>query len=472
MSLEQKFDVVIVGAGPAGIFTALTIVREQKNSSPFRIAIFDTGKKLENRRCYIHEGRCRRCRPCSMLCGWGGSGAYSDGKLTLSTVVGGWLGDILSVKELETLLEEVKKIFLEFGASAERLFNPEGQKIDRLRRRAFLSGMELNPFSLLHVGTDRTRDVMLAMFEYLKEKDIEVYFETPIEDFIVEENKVIGIKTRDGRVIKTRYCVVGVGREGADWLRDVAEQQGLKVKANPVDVGVRVEIPAEMSKEITDALYEFKCTFYSPTFDQLTRTFCVCPNGEVSSERISDDILTVNGHSYASLDRQTDCTNFAILVSTNFTEPFHEPIAYGTYVAGLASLLSDNEVIIQRLTDLKRGRRSTPERIRRSMIQPTMTNAVPGDLSFVLPYRHLTSILEMLDALESLIPGINGNHTFLYGVEAKFYSSRLELSKEMETEISGLYAVGDGAGITRSLAQASVSGILAGRSILSRLPQE
>jgi uncharacterized FAD-dependent dehydrogenase len=294
-----------------------------------------------------------------------------------------------------------------------------------------------------------------------------------MKEIQTDQNKVIGVSS-DKAQYKGKNVIMATGRSGAAWARKESLRIGLSLENNPVDIGVRVELPAEISSHLTDLLYEFKMKYYSPTFEQECRTFCVCPKGEVTKEIIydpetGDEWITVNGHSYSKKDKETNNTNFALLVSSRFTEPFDDPLAYGRSISKLANLLTKGNVIVQRLTDLKRGRRSNYKRIKRSIIEPTLNEAIPGDLSFVLPYRHLCSILEMIEALDNIMPGVNSNNTLLYGVETKYYSSKIKVSKELETEIEGLYAIGDGAGITRSLVQASVSGIVAARSIQRKI---
>ncbi|MBM4432697.1 MAG: FAD-dependent oxidoreductase, partial [Chloroflexi bacterium] len=284
---------------------------------------------------------------------------------------------------------------------------------------------------------------------------------------IAANGKVEGIETDDGERFNCRYLILAPGREGADWLSKEATRLKLTIETNPVDVGVRVEVPAAVTNELTSILYEAKLEFLSKSFEDRIRTFCMCPAGEVIMESTGgcDPVITVNGHSYA--DRSTDNTNFALLVSTTFTKPFHEPIAYGKYLARLANILSGG-VLVQRLGDLLEGRRSTPARIERGLVCPTLNSATPGDLSFVLPYRHLKGIVEMLQAMDKLAPGIASSHTLLYGVEVKFYSSRPQLTPSLETEIGNMFAAGDGAGVSRGLVQASASGVVAAREILSR----
>lgn len=468
---KESYDVIIVGAGPAGIFTLLYLVRYgMEESNPLKVLLIEKGKRIQDR------VRDREKGSKDILCGWGGAGAFSDGKLTLSIDVGGSLSNFISVNQLLQDIDEVEKTYIDYGADKNRLVTGESIEANELRKKALQFGIHLLPYRLLHIGTDKLYNVLVSFYDYLQNQpNVSIHFEESTEQILTENGKVIGVKT-DKKEYYAPYVALGVGRSGASWLRKEAERLGLNFRTNPVDIGVRVEIPAEISSHLTDVLYEFKCHFYAPTFDQQCRTFCVAPHGYVVREITVDDdgkhLVTVNGHSYASKDRLTTNTNFAILVSSEFTHPFDDPISYGRSVSKLANLLSNGEVIIQRLADLKRGRRSVPSRIKRSIISPTLGSAVPGDLSFVLPYRHLTSIMEMVEALDNIIPGIDSNNTFLYGVETKYYSNQLELTDDLETtEIKGLYAMGDGAGITRSLAHSSLSGIIVARSIIKRKSQ-
>lgn len=472
MDKNPKYSVIIVGCGPAGIFSALQLVKSLKK--PHKILMLDTGPKLSER---IHN------RKHAVMKGWGGAGSFSDGKLTLSPQIGGYLASIIPLTSLEQYLQEVEKIYVEFGATRDRLVTGSGDKIETLRKKALQFGMSLIPYRLLHIGTDRVEKVVQAMYDYLIETGlVDVHFRETAGKLIVADGRITGVQT-DKSQYQGDLVIVATGRSGASWLRRESIRLGLSIQNNPVDIGVRIEVPAEITAPLTDLLYEFKCLYYSPTFEQKCRTFCVCPNGEVVQEFVQDSDtkdswVTCNGHSYADPTRATPNTNFALLVSSRFTEPFDDPLAYGRSISKLANLLTGaspdqpGTVIIQRLVDLKKGRRSNYERLKRSTIEPTLKEAIPGDLSFVLPYRHLQSILEMLEALDHIIPGVNSSNTLLYGVETKYYSTQIRLSDELETEISGLYAIGDGAGITRSLAQASVSGLVAARSISSRLQEE
>jgi len=338
--------------------------------------------------------------------------------------------------------------------------------VEKLQHRASLAELRLVPVPIRHLGTERCRVVLKAMHEYLAPR-VDLVTRKAAARILAEGRAVRGIETQDGQRVECRYLIVAPGRESADWLVKEAGRLRLTLHINPVDLGLRVEVPAAVLQELTDALYESKLELYSKTFDDRIRTFCMCPTGEVTMESTggTDPVLTVNGHSYA--DRKTNNTNFALLVSTTFTEPFREPIAYGKYVARLANILSGG-VMVQRLGDLMEGRRSTPERIARSIVEPTLKSATPGDLSYVLPYRYLTGIIEMLQAMDKLAPGVASRHTLLYGVEVKFYSSRLELTRCLESEVANMFAAGDGAGVTRGLIQASASGLVAAREILRR----
>jgi hypothetical protein len=458
-----KYDVIIVGAGPAGIFAALELT-EKNNLS---VLMLDRGQDINQRKCPASRGfECVHCDPCAVLSGWGGAGAFSDGKLTLSAEIGGWLNEYVSWKELEELVNYADSVYLKFGAP-EHVYGGDLEKIEEIERRASLAGLKLVRQRIRHMGTEKCAQTLRKMRQALNGK-VEFKPKTDVKGLIVKDDVVEGVETVNGERFLGKYVIVAPGRSGAEWLQAEAHALGLKTLNNPVDVGIRVEVLASVMEALTSILYEPKLIYYSKSFDDQVRTFCVAPYGEVITESY-DGVLTVNGQSYA--ERKTENTNFAILVSTSFTEPFKEPIAYGKYVARLSNLLS-GDVIVQRLGDLESGRRSTPERMARSVVTPTLKNATPGDLSFVLPYRYLADIREMLQALDKIVPGINSRDTLLYGVEVKFYSSRLQLSNCLETKIRNLFTVGDGAGVTRGLIQASGSGVIVAREIVKREKKE
>ena len=458
----MKYDVVIVGAGPAGIFSAL----ELSGKSDLDIIMLEKGSDIDKRKCPASRGLgCINCNPCHLLSGWGGAGAFSDGKLTLSTSVGGWLNEYIGKEKLSELLEYVDKIYSRYADSSV-VYGYDIDEVERIEKQASLAGLRLIRQKIRHLGTDNCREALKKIRQDLDNR-VEIRTNTEVKSLIVKDGKIKGVKTVDGDEIFGKYVIVAPGRVGAEWLKSQAEALGLKTLNNPVDVGVRVETLASVMESLTSVLYEPKFIYYSQAFDDMVRTFCVAPHGEVITESYNG-VISVNGQSYAN--RKTENTNFAILVSTSFTYPFREPIAYGKYIARLANLLSGT-VIIQRLGDLILGRRSTEDRIKRSVVNPTLKTATPGDLSFVLPYRYLTDIREMLKALDKVTPGIYSKHTLLYGVEVKFYSSRLELNENLETKIRNLFTIGDGAGITRGLIQASASGVIVAREIMRREPQ-
>jgi len=460
--LPQPYDIIIVGAGPAGIFSALELTKNNTSTS-FKILMLDKGPDLEKRKCPASRGfGCVNCDPCTLLQGWGGAGAFSDGKLDLSTEVGGWLTDYVTREKLADYIDYVDGIYRQFGAP-NHVYGTDPDKIDEIERKAAFAGLKLIQQKVRHMGTDQCVQVLRNMRRQLKDK-VEIQTGVEVKSLVVKSGKVEGVETTQGEKVQGEYVIVAPGRSGAEWLTTEVQTLGLKTLNNPVDVGVRVEVLASVMEELTQVLYEPKFIYFSKSFDDHVRTFCVCPRGEVITESY-EGIITVNGQSYS--ERKTDNTNFALLVSTRFTEPFREPIAYGKYIARLTNLLSGG-IIIQRLGDLEVGRRSTEERISRSLVVPTLKNATPGDLSFVLPYRYLADIREMLQALDQIAPGMNSKDTLLYGAEVKFYTSRLELSNHLETRIRNLFTIGDGAGVTRGLIQASVSGVIVGREIAKR----
>ncbi len=448
--MKKRYRVIIVGSGPSAIFAALTLSKAGVQD----MAIFERGKDIHNR---------KRGRGMELLCGWGGAGAYSDGKLTLSSKVGGFLSDFIPQDELMNFIRKADEIYLSFGAPKEVL-GQSSDKTEALYEEAKLAGLEYIPMEIRHLGTENCGPLLKRIRETLGGK-VDIFFETPVKELRVEKGKATGVFLQNGTSVEAEFVICGPGRVGAEWIKNEVKRLALSSVPSPVDIGVRVEAPASILQKLTDLTYEAKFIYYSKTFDDRVRTFCMNPFGEVVTERI-EDIVTVNGHSYAK--KKTENTNFAILVSNTFTEPFRDPIGYGKYIARLANLLG-NGVIVQRLGDLLDGRRSTLDRINRCITQPTLISATPGDLSFVLPYRHLKNIIEMLEALDRVAPGIFSRHTLLYGVEVKFYTNRVKISPSLETDIKNLFLIGDGAGITRGLMQASISGMMAAKEILKRL---
>ena len=474
----KKYNAVIIGAGPAGIFTALEIY---KNKSPdYKVLIADVGISIKRRTCPARsKGVCVNCRPCNIMSGWSGAGAFSDGKLSLNEEVGGNLTDYLPLNEVRELIGYTDKIYLEFGAP-ETVYGLNDKKADEIAYECSRHNIRLIRCPVRHLGTENAYKVLAAMYDYLSAIEGFTFMERTHADPIIKDGEAKGalLTFKDGSTeeVEADYVIAAPGRGGAEWLNRIAREHGIGLRNNEVDIGVRVEVPNSIMDKVTEHLYEAKMIYYSDTFENKVRTFCMNPGGIVSEEHYVADIndssdksiAVVNGHSYADANALTENTNFALLVSTKFTQPFDQPIEYGRYVARLGNMLTGGGVMVQRLGDLLMGRRTDVSRLNKSTTRPTLTTAVPGDLSFVLPHRHLTSIIESLRAFDKVLPGLYSRNTLLYGVEVKFYSSKLEVSENFETNVKRLYAIGDGAGITRGLMQASVTGVVVARHILSR----
>jgi uncharacterized FAD-dependent dehydrogenase len=458
----KHYDVIIIGAGPAGIFAALELVSAKKE---IKILMIEKGLDIEERQCpaSVNDVPCVSCYECGLLCGWGGAGAFSDGKLSLSKEIGGNLSRYIDESALEKLIAYTDSIYLRFGAPAE-VHGEDTRKVNDIKSRAERAGLSLLPSRIRHIGTDRCPVVLKNIKAELNSK-VEIVFSKSVRQILTGDGRVAGVDAGDGDIYHADYVIVAPGREGALWLERQAKDIGLSLLKNPVDIGVRVELPAHVLEPLTSIMYEPKLIYHTKKFRDRIRTFCVNPYGEVVRENVKG-VWIVNGHSYS--DRKTENTNFALLVSTFFTEPFDEPHLYGRYVGRLANLLGRG-VILQRLGDLHAGRRSTQARIKRGKVKPTLSDAAPGDLSFVLPHRYLTDILDMLKTMDKIAPGVNSSHTLLYGVEVKFYSRQIKLNGNLETEVQNLFAIGDGAGVSRGLIQASASGIIAAREILKRI---
>ncbi len=467
--MENKYDVIIIGAGPAGIFTALEVTNL---NSDLNILIIDKGRNIENRKCPARDmGKCVKCNPCGITFGWSGAGAFSDGKLSLSPEVGGRILEYVSESEAKKLIKYCDDIYLNFGAN-KAVYGLNNEKIDKIKYEASKHNIRLVECPVRHLGTELSYEVLRKMYYHLINNTKTQFSElTEVEEIIVENNQIQGITIKNNKGTKRiegKYIVVAPGRGGAEWLTNQSKKLNLKTTNNAVDIGVRVEVPNSIMDHLTKDLYEAKLVYYSDTFDNKVRTFCMNPGGVVSEEHYDGEIAVVNGHSYSEKELRTENTNFAMLVSTTFTEPFNQPIAYGRYIAELGNMLTGGGIMVQRLGDLLSGRRTDSSRLTKSTTVPTLKAAVPGDLSFVLPQRHLTSIVEALKAFDKIAPGLYSKNTLLYGVEVKFYSSKFETNNKFETRIKNLYTIGDGAGITRGLMQASVTGVVVGRDIASK----
>lgn len=454
-------DVAIIGSGPAGLFAALELSRCRPRS---KIAIFEKGPDRKER------------TEDNLISGFGGSGAFSDGKLTFpdtkyprSLEVGGQLASIIGQKQYEQILKRVDKLYTEFGGRPDFYEEGKEQKIQELVEKAFNFKLGLIPTKVRHFGSDLSPLIIKNIKKELKKRGVEIYLETPVET--IQRDGTTFLLKMNGKYsgfYRTRFVIAAPGRGGAAWLAKQAETLNIEVqpRQTSVDIGIRVETRSHVLAPLTDHLYDPKIEFYPKPFENKTRTFCVCPYGEVIVEKYQGLFTTVNGHSLFEKHLSKN-TNFALLVSANFTEPFNEPLKYGGRVSELANMLG-GKVLVQRLGDLRAGRRSNPEKISRGLVEPTLKEATPGDLSFALPYRHLTNLLGTLEALDHIVPGINDDNTLLYGNEVKFYSSRVKCSAELEA-MKNFFVAGDGAGFTRGLLQSSASGIVTAEAIIKRM---
>lgn len=460
----KNYDVIIIGAGPSGIFCAYELMEKQPD---LRVLMLEKGRAIEKRRCPKRETKkCVGCQPCSITTGFAGAGAFSDGKLSLSPDVGGTLPDILGYEKALELIRESDSIYLKFGADT-RVYGVDKEKeIREIRRKAINANLKLIECPIRHLGTEEGYKIYQRLQEHLLSKGVEMKFMTMVTDICIEDNQVKSVTTDDGETYYAPEIVSAVGREGADWFSRVCGEYAVETEVGTVDIGVRVEVRDEIMEFLNQNLYEAKLVYHTPTFDDKVRTFCTNPSGEVATEYYENGLAVVNGHAYKSKEYKTNNTNFALLVSKNFTKPFKTPIAYGKQIAQLSNMLCDGKILVQTFGDFRRGRRTTEERLCRNNLIPTLKDAVPGDLSLVFPHRIMVDIEEMLLALDKVTPGIASDETLLYGVEVKFYSNRVVVDKDFQTSVKGLRAVGDGGGITRGLQQASANGISVARSIL------
>lgn len=468
--MSKKYDVIIIGAGPGGIFCAYELLEHKKD---LHILMIEKGRSIEKRQCPKRTTKqCIGCKPCSITTGFAGAGAFSDGKLSLSPDVGGNLPAILGYEETEKLIHESDEIYLKFGADTNVYGLDKEKEIREIRQKAINANLKLVECPIRHLGTEEGYKIYAKLQKHLEEEGAELLFHTMVEQILVEEGRAVGVVTDHGDTFYADEIVSAVGREGADWFKDKCEEIGIETTPGTVDVGVRVEVRDEVMQFLNENLYEAKLVYHTPTFDDKVRTFCTNPSGEVATEYYEGGLAVVNGHAYKSREYKTNNTNFAILVSKNFTKPFKTPIEYGRQIAQLSNMLCGGRILVQTFGDYKRGRRTTEERLCRNNLIPTLKDAVPGDLSLVFPHRIMVDIQEMIEALDKITPGIASDETLLYGVEVKFYSNRVVVDKEFETSIHGLRAIGDGAGVTRGLQQASANGISVARSILQKMGQK
>ncbi len=455
----KKYDVIIVGAGPGGIFAAYELVKLNGN---LKIAVFEAGHSLEKRKCPIDGEKvksCLNCKSCSIMSGFGGAGAFSDGKYNITNDFGGTLYEYIGKKQAVGLMEYVDAINMEFGGEGTRLYSTAGTKFKKI---CIQNKLNLLDASVRHLGTDVNYVVLQNLYAYLKEK-LDFYFDTPVSEVKVQSDGYVILA--EGESYVCDKCVISVGRSGSKWMEQVCRNLNIATKSNRVDLGVRVELPAVVFSHLTDELYESKIVYRTEKFEDRVRTFCMNPRGIVVNEN-TNGIVTVNGHSYEDDKMKTENTNFALLVSKHFSEPFKDSNGYGESIARLSNMLGGG-VIVQRFGDLIRGRRSNEKRIEEGLVVPTL-NATPGDLSLVLPKRILDGIIEMIYALDRIAPGTANDDTLLYGVEVKFYNMEVEVNEKLESCCEGLYIIGDGSGITHSLSHASASGVFVAREIAKK----
>lgn len=455
-----NYDVIIIGAGPGGIFAAYELSKLDKG---LKIAVFELGNSLEKRKCPIDGDKiksCVHCKTCAIMSGFGGAGAFSDGKYNITNQFGGTLYEYIGKKEAIDLMKYVDDINVSFGGGKTKLYSTANTEI---KKKCLENGLHLLDAQVRHLGTDINYEVLENLYNELKDK-VAFKFNTAVNKI---EKCVGGFEIEAGNENYTgKYCIVSVGRSGSKWMERVCEDLDIPTISNRVDIGVRVELPADVFSHLTDELYESKIVYRTEKFEDLVRTFCMNPHGAVVNEN-TNGIVTVNGHSYENPEKHTNNTNFALLVSKRFSVPFKDSNGYGESIARLSNMLGGG-VIVQRFGDLIRGRRSTESRIKESFVVPTLA-ATPGDLSLVIPKRILDGIIEMIYALDKIAPGTANDDTLLYGVEVKFYNMEVELDGNLETKYKGLYVIGDGSGVTHSLSHASASGIYVARRIVSEI---
>lgn len=467
--MKKRYDVIIVGAGPSGLMCAYEL--SQKNNQ-LDILLVDKGHNIYDRRCPILEKKIKKCPTqksgqvgclpyCSITNGFGGAGAYSDGKFNITSEYGGWMNEYLDDDIILSLIHDADDINLKFGAPVE-ITDPTTAKVKEIEKRGLAVGLKLLRGKIRHLGTEVNLQVLKNIYEYLNQQ-IDMAYKTEVRNIVVENQEIKGIVLDDQIKVDADFVVIAPGRDGSYWLSNLAAEHGITMTSNHVDIGVRVETNSEIMEEINEHLYEGKF-IYRTQVGSTVRTFCSNPNGHVVIENHSGTMLA-NGHAYKDSSKGSNNTNFALLVSHKFTEPFNQPNEFAHGVSKLANMLSNGAIIVQRYGDLKKGRRSTVKRINEGFVVPTLKEAVPGDLGLVLPYKTMRSIIEMIEALDHITPGVASEHTLLYGVEAKFYSARPEVNNKFESKIQGLYFGGDGAGITRGLAQANANGIWIARDI-------
>ncbi len=468
MEIFMKYDVIIIGAGPAGIFTALELIR---NNSGKKILMVEKGKPVDKRHCPKAEtGKCMNCKPnCMITTGFSGAGAFSDGKLSLSCEVGGELPALIGEESAQNLIDYTDGIYLEFGADEHVEGVYEGEEINEIRKRAIRAGLRLVNCPIRHLGTEKAQKLYLNIQNYLSEKGVEMLFGTECENIVLEKDVCTGVRiiTNEGeKELSAEEVVIATGRRGADWLEKVCEENGIAHRPGTVDIGVRVECRNEIMEMVNKVLYEGKLIGYPRPWKNKVRTFCQNPGGFVAQENYDNDLAVVNGHSYKDL--KSENTNLSILVSHNFTEPFNRPIAYAQKVGELTNMLGAGHIMVQRYGDILDGKRTWPKELSHSNVKPTLKDAVAGDITAAMPYRAMTNIIEFIRMMDEVVPGFASDETLLYSPELKFYSNKVKMDEELNTNIRGLHCLGDSSGWTRGLMMASAMGVLMGRKLMEK----
>ena len=456
----KNYDIIIVGAGAAGVFMSYELTKRQNNA---KVLVIDKGAALEERECPIHKGlteTCIKCNPCHIMNGYGGAGSLSDGKYNITTNFGGDLHVYVGEKKAMELMRYLDDVLCSFGGSEAKLYSTADSQ---LKKQALTHDLHLLDAQVRHLGTDRNVQILGRIYDYVKDR-IDMLFRTVVESIDKTDDGFI-VHVKGGEDYFCKDLVLATGRSGSKWIGDMCKKLGIPTKSNRVDLGVRVELPAAVFSHITDVVYESKIVYATKKYGDLVRTFCMNPYGEVVNEN-TNGIVTVNGHSYADENLRTENTNFALLVTNHFTEPFKNSNEYGESIARLSNMLGGG-VILQRFGDLVKGRRSTEHRMEKCFTKPTL-RATPGDLALVMPKRQLDDIIEMIYALDKIAPGTANDDTLLYGVEVKFYNSTVEVDANLETKVKGLYALGDGSGVTHSLSQAGASGVHVARLLAEK----
>lgn len=461
----MKTDVVIVGAGPAGIFTALEIIRRGNHK---KIIMVEKGASVENRRCPKSKTKeCVGCKPyCHITTGFSGAGAFSDGKLSLSYEVGGDLPTLIGESTAQELIDYADGIYLEFGADEKVEGIGNTAEVKEIRKRAIQAGLKLVDCPIRHMGTEKAQEIYLRIENYLQENGVEIMFGYECDNVILEGDKCLGVvihKGMESHEIFAETTVIATGRRGADWLEKICAEHSIAHQPGTVDIGVRVEVRNEVMEKVNEVLYESKLIGYPAPFKNKVRTFCQNPGGFVSQENYDDDLAVVNGHSYK--DKKSDNTNLAILCSHNFSYPFNQPIAYAQKVGELTNMLANGHILVQRFGDILDGKRTWEKELAQSNLRPSLPDAVPGDITAAMPYRSMMNIINFIQAVDHVVPGFASIETLLYSPELKFYSNRVKMDKNLNTNVQGLHCLGDSSGWTRGLMMASVMGVLMGRNI-------